>query len=97
MKKVRTYWSAATGDKGEWITMDLQKLCTVNAVQINYAENNMHLLGRSNNMYYQYLLEYSVDNKTPVKCWQDKTKNNTDVPHDYIELTAPVKARYFPF
>jgi hypothetical protein len=92
-EEVRTYWSAATGNKGEWITMDLQKLSTVNAVQINYAENNTHLLGRSNSMYYQYLLEYSADNKN----WNvlaDKTSNSTDVPHDYLELTTAVKARY---
>lgn len=93
-EEVRTYWSAATGDKGEWITMDLQKLSTVNAVQINYAEHNTKLLGRSNSMFYQYLLEYSVDNKN-WKVLTDKTNNNTDVPHDYIELTTPVKARYF--
>ena len=29
---IRTYWSAKTGDKGEWISMDLQKECTINAV-----------------------------------------------------------------
>jgi xylan 1,4-beta-xylosidase len=92
-EEVRTYWSAATGDKGEWITMDLQKLSTINAVQINYAEHTTELLGRSNTMYYQYLLEYSADNKN-WKVLADKRQNNTDVPHDYIELSAPVKARY---
>jgi hypothetical protein len=92
-EEVRTYWSAATGDKGEWITMDLRQLSTVNAVQVNYAENNTTILGRNNGMYYQYLLEYSTDNKK----WNvltDKRQNNTDVPHDYIELKIPVKARY---
>ena len=92
-EEIRTYWSAQTGNKGEWITMDLQKSCTVNAVQINYAENNMKLFGRSPDIYYQYLLEYSSDNKT-WKTLADKTKNTTDAPHDYIELKTPVKARY---
>ena len=27
-EEVRTFWSAQTGNKGEWITMDLQKECT---------------------------------------------------------------------
>ena len=92
-EEIRTFWSAQTGNKGEWITMDLQKECTVNAVQINFAENGTKLLGRNPDIYYQYLLEYSTDNKT----WNtlaDKTQNKTDVPHDYIELTNPVKARY---
>lgn len=92
-EEIRTYWSAQTGNKGEWISMDLQKLCTVNAVQINYAENNMNLFGRADGIYYQYLLEYSTDNKT-WKTLADKTKNTTDAPHDYIELKSPVKARY---
>jgi xylan 1,4-beta-xylosidase len=92
-EEVRTFWSAQTGNKGEWISMDLQKPSTINAVQINYAENGTKQLGRSADIYYQYLLEYSTDNKT-WKTLVDKTQNKTDVPHDYIELKTPVKARY---
>jgi len=92
-EEVRTFWSAQTGNKGEWITMDLQKECTINAVQINYAENETKILGRGPGIYYQYLLEYSSDNKT-WKVLSDKTQNKTDVPHDYIELKKPIKARY---
>ena len=92
-EEIRTYWSAQTGKQGEWITMDLQKECTINAVQINYAENETQLLGRSPGQYYQYLLEYSPDNKT-WKSLSDKKENKTDMPHDYIELRNPVKARY---
>ena len=73
--------------------MDLQKDCSINAVQINYAENETKLLGRANGIYYQYLLEYSSDNKT-WKTVADKTQHTTDVPHDYLELKTPVKARY---
>jgi hypothetical protein len=92
-EEIRTYWSAQTGNKGEWLTMDLQKPSTVNAVQINYAEHNTKLFGRNADIYYQYLLEYSLDNKV-WKTLADKTKSTTDVPHDYIELRTPVKARY---
>jgi xylan 1,4-beta-xylosidase len=92
-EEIRTYWSAKTGNKGEWISMDLQKVSTVNAIQINYAENNMNLFGRADGIYYQYLLEYSTDNKT-WKTLADKTKNTADAPHDYIELKTPVQARY---
>ena len=73
--------------------MDLQKVSTVNAVQINYAENETKIMGRNPDIYYQYLLEYSTDNKT-WKTLADKTKSKTDVPHDYVELKSPVKARY---
>ena len=90
---IRTFWSAKTGNKGEWISMDLQKVSTVNAIQINYYENESKLFGRAANIYYQYLIEYSTDNKT-WKTIADKRENKTDVPHDYIELQTPVKARY---
>ena len=92
-EEIRTFWSAKTGNKGEWLSMDLQKVCTINAVQINYAENDTKLFGREPNIYYQYLLQYSSDNKT-WKTLANKTLNKTDVPHDYIELKAPIKARY---
>lgn len=92
-EEIRSYWSAKTAKKGEWISVDLQKISTIHAVQINYAENQTNLLGRTPGMYYQYLLEYSDDNKT-WKCLADKTENKTDIPHEYIELAVPVKARY---
>ena len=92
-EEIRTYWSAQTGNKGEWISIDLQKECPINAVQINFAENQTQLHGRNPKIYYQYLLEYSDDNKT-WKLLTDKTLNKTDVPHDYIQLAVPIKARY---
>jgi hypothetical protein len=92
-EEIRTYWSAQTGNKGEWISIDLQKECTINAVQINFAENQTQLHNRNPRIYYQYLLEYSDDHKT-WKLLVDKTLNKTDVPHDYIQLAVPVKARY---
>ena len=90
---IRTYWSAETGNKGEWVTVDLEQVCTVNAVQINYAENNMDIFGRQKNIYYQYLLEYSTDKENWITL-EDKTQSTTDVPHDYLELSTPIEARY---
>ena len=96
-EEIRKYWSAETGNKGEWTMVDLQNPCKVSAVQINFAEEGTTILGnsigRSDSIYYQYLLEYSTDKKT-WKILVDKTTNNTDVPHDYIELSTPVTARY---
>lgn len=92
-EEIRTYWSAQTGNKGEWICIDLQKVCIINAVQINFAENLTQLHDRNPKIYYQYLLEYSDDNKS-WKLLADKTQNKTDVPHDYTEVAVPLKARY---
>lgn len=90
---VRTWWSAETGNKGEWIMIDLQSQSKVSVVQINFADEGTEIFERSDSIYFQYLLEYSNDKKIWKKL-ADKTTTKTDVPHDYIELSRPITARY---
>lgn len=92
-ESIRTYWSAASGNKGEWIQSDLGQVSTVQAVQINYADQDAQFLGKQQDIYHQYKLWYSADGKS-WKMLADKSANKTDVPHDYIELERPVRARY---
>jgi len=92
---LKTYWSAATNNKGEWIQSDLGNISSVNAIQINYADQDVDSdrLGKINDQYHQYKLYYSVDGKK----WNaliDKSNNKTDVPHEYVELERPVQARF---
>ncbi|PJJ74463.1 F5/8 type C domain-containing protein [Thermoflavifilum aggregans] len=90
---IRTYWSAASGNAGEWIISDLGSISTVRAVQINYADQDASFMGKQQGIYHQYQL---YDSKDGVH-WHlliDKSKNQTDVPHDYVELDTPVEARY---
>jgi len=92
-ESIKTYWSAATGNKGEWIETDLGNISTVNAVQINYADQDVTFLGKTIGEYHQYMLYYSVDGKK-WNVLKDKSSNITDVPHDYIELEKPIMARF---
>jgi xylan 1,4-beta-xylosidase len=90
---IRTYWCARSDKAGEWIQSDLGALSTVNAIQINYADQDVPYLGKRTDIYHQYKLWQSADGKK----WQiliDKSRNKTDVPHDYIELAFPVKTRF---
>ncbi len=94
-ENMKTYWSAATGNKGEWIQSDLGAISTINAVQINYADQDVDTdrLGKRTDQYHQYKLYYSTDGKK----WTvllDKGSNKTDVPHEYVEFPKPVQARY---
>lgn len=94
-ENIKTYWSARTANSGEWIMSDLGDVSTVNAVQINYADEQVadSFLGKSAGLFHQYKLMYSIDGKK----WSmlaDKSNNVKDVPHDYIELEKPVQARY---
>lgn len=90
---IKTYWSAATANKGEWIQTDLGAVATVHAVQINYADQDVTLMGKYTNTYYQYKLYSSVDG-VQWKLLVDKSNNKTDIPHEYVELTTPIQTRY---
>ena len=92
-ESIKTYWCAATADANEWIQSDLGAICTVNAIQINYADQDAEFLGKSLGVFHQYKILESVDGKK----WNilvDKSTNKTDVPHDYVELSKPVETRY---
>jgi hypothetical protein len=92
-ESIKTYWSAATANKGEWIQTDLGNISTVNAVQINYADQDATFLGKTTDQFHQYKLYYSIDGVKWIVL-TDKSANKTDVPHDYIELSKPIQARY---
>jgi hypothetical protein len=90
---IRTLWSARTANPGEWLSVNLGKKCRIDAVQVNFGEQEATALGRATELYHQYKLEWSADGKE----WQtlaDRSANRTDVPHDYIQLAEPVVAQY---
>lgn len=90
---VKTWWCAETSNRGEWLKVDLRKMCVVNAVQVNSAEHNANLFGRGKPIYHQYILEHSNDDRN-WKILVDRSKNARDMPHDYVQLSQPVKARF---
>jgi hypothetical protein len=92
---IKTYWSAQTGNAGEFIQSDLGQVSTVRAVQINYSDQDVdsNRLGKYPGQFHRYRLYHSTDGRK----WQvlaDKSQNTKDVPHDYVELPAPVQARF---
>jgi hypothetical protein len=92
-ENIKTYWSAATGNPDEWIQTDLGEISTVRAIQVNYADQDAEFLGKQQGIYHQYRILMS-DDGIKWKKLADKSRNKTDVPHDYIELAGPVKTRY---
>lgn len=90
---VRTWWSAATGDKGEWLTMDLERITDIEAIQINFAEQDVIMDSSDETDYHAYKLFVSKDGKK----WDlliDKSENRKAVPHDYTDLVKTIEARY---
>jgi hypothetical protein len=92
-ENMRTYWAAKSNKPGEWLAMDLGGEKQVYAIQVNYYEHKANQWGKAMDIYHQYRIYRSMDGKS----WElvvDKSDNDQDVPHDYIELKQPVTARY---
>ena len=92
-ENIRTWWSAQTGDAGEWLQVDLGKPCSVQAVQVNLADEFFHPASGSVEDYHAYTILESLD----CVHWNtlvDRSQNQVAAPHDYRSLPAPVTARY---
>jgi xylan 1,4-beta-xylosidase len=92
-ENIQTYWSAKTADKTEWIQLDLGRIMQINALQINYADHKATQYNKAMDIYYQYKI-YMSDDAQNWKLVVDKSKNDKDAPHDYVELTKAITARY---
>jgi hypothetical protein len=92
-ENIRNYWSATSSEAGEFIAVDLGKEYDVYAIQINYADEGAQLRDKQLDIFHQYIIYYSDDGDT----WYsmiDKSENETDVPHDYVQLKEPFKTRF---
>lgn len=92
-ENMRTYWAAETGDPGEWAEIDLGGCKQIKAIQINYYDHKSTQHNRANDLYYQYRI-YSSNNGTDWTLAVDKSDNDKDTPHDYVELRETLPARY---
>ena len=92
----RTFWLAATNKAGQWLALDLERTCEVNAVQVNYTDYKSGLFGNDTNVYTQFKLQHSRDGKE----WSvlaDLADERRDRPNAYIELSRPVTTRYLKY
>ena len=73
--------------------MDLGGSRVVRALQLNFYDRKTVQHNRANDIYYQYRVLASDDGER----WTlvvDKSDNDRDVPHDYIELREALNTRY---
>ena len=89
---IKTYWSARDAKAGEWLAVDLGTSCRIDSVQINFAEHEATLLGRS-------AAVSPVPGRSPRATARDglplvdRADSPRDTPHDYVELPTPLPAR----
>jgi hypothetical protein len=92
----RTFWVASENRPGEQLTIDLQGRYDIKAVQVNYADYQSGLYASDSTVYTQFRLHASLDGRS----WQpiaDLTQEDRDRPNAYIEMPAPVRARYIRY
>ncbi len=92
----RTFWVADNKKAGQTLTIDLQEEREVKAFQVNYTDYKSDIFAQDTNVYIQFRMYYSLDNKTwHLMC--DLTRDKQDRPNAYEELPNPVRARYIRY
>jgi hypothetical protein len=94
-ERMSSWWSAKTGEAGEWLEVDLGNIYEVCALQVNFADqdirNNVH--GRGLGFSYKYTVEASEDGAN----WFvliDRRDNDDDCSHEYFQLDDMTHIRY---
>ncbi|MDR0835156.1 MAG: family 43 glycosylhydrolase [Tannerella sp.] len=92
-ENIENWWSAKTGNAGEWWQVDLGEKMAVNALQVNFADHDFTNKAENSYVFYQYRIE-SSDDGNKWKILTDRTKNIKDMPHETIVLEKQVKTRF---
>ncbi|MBO9624317.1 MAG: family 43 glycosylhydrolase [Sphingomonas sp.] len=89
----RTFWVSGANKAGETLTLDLGGPRTLRAVQVNYADYKSDRFADAPDIYTEFELQSSLDgrNWSPLAHTEGPRR---DRPNAYVELPAPVKARY---
>jgi xylan 1,4-beta-xylosidase len=90
---IKTYWSAPDAAPGQYLAVDLGSNMDVWSIQVNYAEEGATSAGKQTGARHCYRIWDSQDGKN----WRilvDKSRSRREVPHDYVQLSEPVQARY---
>ncbi|MDR2475248.1 MAG: family 43 glycosylhydrolase [Bacteroidales bacterium] len=93
-EEIENWWAAQTGNIGEWWQVDLGKSMKVNAIQVNFADQDFTVKAPNSSVFYQYKIEISNDGGN----WElfiDRSQNTADRPHELIVAAEPSTARYF--
>ena len=89
---VRTWWSAKTGNPGEWFQLDLGGRKTIQALQVNLADQDAVTVGESDGGF-----RYEIEASTNGQAWRaivPADATGRDAPHAYHVLARPEQARF---
>jgi hypothetical protein len=89
----RTFWVARENRVGEQVTLDLGGVFDVKAIQVDYADYQSGRYGTDTTVYTSFRL---LTSRNGVR-WTtvaDLSASRRDRPNAYVELPAPVRARF---
>lgn len=105
-ENVQTWWRAAAAESGEWLQIDLEKECRVNAVQINFADDGIdipapgEIRGTTQARYIDekdYATRWKLEGSSDGEHYfviEDKSEVTTDLSHDLIVREEGVLVRF---
>lgn len=89
----RTIWVARSTSPREALTIDLGHVVQLRALQVNHADYHSNRFASDSTLYTRFRISTSLDGRT----WRraaDLSRETRDRPNAYIELQAPVRARF---
>jgi hypothetical protein len=92
----RTFWVAAASRPGETLTVDLGRVDTIRAVQVDFADYQSDRFADAPDIYTEFTLQASADGQH----WQEIARTEPprrDRPNAYFELPQPVRARFIRY
>ncbi len=93
-ENMKTWWSAETGNAGEWLELDLGTMYDVYAIQVNFADQDIvNTHGRGQGFSYKYHVEISADG-SEWKTLIDRRDNDGDFSHEYFQVEDETKFRF---
>lgn len=109
-ENICNWWCANTNKQGEWLMVDLGREITINAVQVNFADEDIIMpthkkseyVGASSNVARYIDIEttvtqYLLEGSLDGREWfilEDKRNSDTDLPHDLCLFESGKMARY---
>ncbi len=94
----RSFWVAHTNKAGEWLTVDLQSVQEVKALQVNFTDYKSDIFdSNEERVYIQFKFYASNDNKNWQLIYDNTHEPKRDRPNAYVELPQAVKARYIKY
>ena len=101
---IRTWWSAGTARAGEWLAVDLEKLCDIRAIQVNLADEGVGIpfpdecygneMGTRHIETGPQLSQYRVEISADGTNWRILEDVSRECSNGYYEYESGISARY---